>query len=87
MSEFKNYREESRTNWGRSNGEVTREDLQFGCLLRIADALERIASLDLVSKLQNAENDVKYYKERVRELGHKQRGLKGAITRMKGGKK
>lgn len=46
MSVFKSYREESRTNWGVTVSEATKPDrdqLQLGCLLRIADATELMA--------------------------------------------
>ncbi len=40
---FRSYREESRKSWGRTEGEMTRDDLTFGAILRIADATEKMA--------------------------------------------
>lgn len=44
---FKSYRDESRTNWGVTVAEATKPDrdqLYLGCMLRIADATELMAS-------------------------------------------
>jgi hypothetical protein len=43
---FKNYRDESRTQWGAEVDEsytISREQIGLGCLLRIADATEAMA--------------------------------------------
>ncbi len=41
----KDYREESRKNWGeQADGNLCREQLETGCLLRIADATEKMAA-------------------------------------------
>lgn len=84
---FKNYRDESKINWG-TTGESTREDLQFGCLLRIADATEKIAS-----NYTALQNEVKFLKEQRDDLrrrrNHLERSnaaLRGYIKRLKKGK-
>lgn len=41
---WKNYRDESRINWGTNKeGNLNLEQIQVGCLLRIADASEAMA--------------------------------------------
>ena len=41
---FKDYRKESRANWGTSQSEnLTPEQIRLGALLRIADAIETMA--------------------------------------------
>lgn len=43
MSEFQLYRDESRKNYGSSNDPLSLPQLQAGCLMRIADATEKMA--------------------------------------------
>lgn len=44
MAEFKSYRKESRTDWGETReGNLCRDQVMLGAVLRIADALETIA--------------------------------------------
>lgn len=58
MHKFKGYREISRSAWGpkivdkktMKQRDITREDLQLGALLRIADALEKHDVLELEKK-------------------------------------
>lgn len=41
---FKNYREETRTNWGaHQDGNLNLDQINTGCMLRIADATEVMA--------------------------------------------
>jgi len=44
MAEHVGFREKSRCNWGRSDGNFTNDDMRVGALLRIADAVEKMAS-------------------------------------------
>lgn len=88
MSRFEPYRAGSRTNWGRhleDNQQLSREDLQLGCLLRIADATELMAKRH--AELQQS---LDYYKsiaaERADEityLKNQLRGARGSITRLR----
>lgn len=85
---WKPYKELSRTNWGKdySEGErPDRDDLKFGCILRIADSMEAMAKNHV--KLQEDYNYMKerrdYLKERNLELERKNRALKGVITKLK----
>jgi hypothetical protein len=43
MATFKNYREESKKQWGNNVGEITIEEVTLGATLRIADSLEEIS--------------------------------------------
>lgn len=65
MSEFKNFKSESRLNWGKelhNGGTISNEEITLGAILRIADATEAMAK-DRVA----LERDLKYYKDRFRE--------------------
>ena len=82
---FKNYREESKTQWGTSEEKMTLEQINTGAILRIADATEKMAS-----NYTRMENDLKWYKEKYdeknREIKRLERviaGLRGHITRAK----
>lgn len=87
MTSFKNFREESRSkNWGvNQDGNMTNEQLQLGCMLRIADATESMAQ-----NYTQMERDLKYYKERcdakekaIQSLNNSIRSMKGVITKLK----
>jgi hypothetical protein len=85
MSEpqFKPYKEGSRTNWGSTQeGPLSTEQIQLGCQLRMADALEVIAKDRCELERQN-----KWLKERVERLErdcnwlrNSNRGLRARIT-------
>jgi len=85
---FKNYREESKGNWGawcEPNQNISNEQLQTGALLRIADATEKMAG-----NFIRLQNDHDMYKRRYEnELADNRRlqkqiaGLKGVITKLK----
>lgn len=85
---FKSYREESKTNWGNNLAEgqsVTREDLKFGCLLRIADATEKMA-LRYSELIDRAERYERWYEEaraRAAKLYRSNAALRGHIKRLK----
>ena len=86
----KNYREESRKNYGNDFEEregVSVEQLNAGSLMRIADATEMMAK-DRV----RMENDLEYYKRRLKEkevdvkhLARSNAALRGHIGRLKRG--
>lgn len=80
----KYYKEESKKNWY-TEMPVTNEDLQTGCLQRIADATELMASNYL--KLQaDLESWKKWGKEKQAKLEAAERriiALKGVITKLK----
>lgn len=82
----KSYREESRNNWGtKQTATLNHEQIQTGCLLRIADATEVIAK-----EHQRLIESAKYQKTKAdrlqRELDTARRSnaaLRGHIKRMK----
>lgn len=81
---FKDYREESKANYG-IDGEIAREHLNTGALLRIADATEKMAS-----NYTRMESDLKWYKEKydeknkeIKRLGRVIAALRGHLTRAK----
>lgn len=75
-------REQSKKDW---ESRDTSEDLQLGCLQRIADATEKMAS-----NYQRMENDLamykRWYKEKCETVNNRDRSissLRGQITKLK----
>lgn len=83
---FKNYRDESRTNWGTSQEcSLNLDQINTGAILRIADATEVMAKHH-----QDLINDRDWYKKRYEEgledlkkLDRKITAMKGVITKLK----
>lgn len=76
---FKDYRNETRQNWGvNQEANLSKEQLQIGCLLRIADATEKMAS-----NYTQLQNDVDYYKKRAVAAERKIEQLKRSIAAYK----
>jgi hypothetical protein len=86
---FRSYRDESRKNFGKPDGNIDREDLNTGALLRIADATETIAkNYDaLLRAKQFLETRRIELSAEVRAKDRRIASLRGVITRMKGGRK
>jgi len=85
---FKSYREESKINWGKELCEKQhpdKEDLQFGCLLRIADATELMAKNH--QRLLDERDRYKIWYEQERKTNQRllnsNAGLRGYIKRLK----
>ncbi len=85
MSEFKNYKDQSRINWGTTSETLTLEQINTGAILRIADATESMAK-----NYTQMERDLKYYKELSERRGESLikshrlvSSLKGHLTRHK----
>jgi len=81
----KSYREESKKDWGTLGGAPTREQLVFGCLLRIADAQEQMAK-PFVSLLSEAERLRRWHREgneSIQRLVRSNAALRGVITKLK----
>lgn len=85
MSKFLNYRDESRKGWGTEGDGLTRDQIQTGALLRIADATELMAKThaDLAQSRD-------YYKKRfeeelaiTRSMRKANAALRGHIGRLK----
>lgn len=85
MSNFKSYREESRRNYGTSNGEFTLENIQLGALLRIADASEAMAKnhTQLLSDLEFYKRRFKEEQQAAQRLARRNATLRGLVTKMK----
>jgi hypothetical protein len=85
---FKPYREASKTNWGaelKEGEKLDRSQIQLGAVLRIADAVEKMAEnydalLSENGVLRQRCNEqlvcIKYHQNQIR-------GLKGRITKLK----
>ncbi len=85
---FKDYRDESRRVWGHDfwgNDEITREQLQLGCMLRIADAVEKMT--EPYTRLLNQVESLRREEERLDDenirLGRVIAGYRGALNRLK----
>lgn len=88
---FKSYRKESRINYGtsRNTDSLNLEELQTGCLMRIADATEKMAS-----NFTQLQNEVERYKRiqakhvsEIATLEKRVAAYKGLVKRLKNGKK
>ena len=89
-TEFKSFREESRIDYGRHmqpDDKMTRDDLQFGALLRIADASEQMAKN--IVRLQRERDEYEaMYKRSVEsniKTARSNAALRGVIKKMKRG--
>jgi len=84
----KYFKQESKKEWFTS-APVTNDDLRTGCLMRIADATEKMAS-----NYTELQNNLEWYKRRFNEkteeiatLEKRVAAYKGVINRMKKNKK
>jgi septal ring factor EnvC (AmiA/AmiB activator) len=84
---FKSYREESRREWGRDlqTRNLTDDEVKVGALLRVADAIEKIASdrETLERQLKNSEKSLEWYRKQLRKAEASRNALRGVITKMK----
>ncbi len=85
MSKYKDYREESRKNWGTTGEGLTIEQINLGAFLRIADSLERMEKpykklLDDTDYLQRRHKE---NLDRIEYLERSRAALKGVITKIK----
>lgn len=85
---FKSYREESKKDYGtevENSENLTREQLEIGSLLRIADATEIIAQnyVKLQTDYEYMRSSRDKYKEESERMADRIKALKGVITKMK----
>lgn len=85
---FLNYREGSRKGWGReigAAGEMSREEIGLGCMLRIADATELMAKNhdQLVRQRDHFERDANYWRGRADKLQRQLNSTKGVVTKLR----
>ncbi len=89
MKVFKSYKAESKSDWGvftqDPNLVLDNSQITVGCLLRIADAVEKVAirHTDLMDARDRYERESKTYRERVTVRDRTISALKGVITKMK----
>ena len=81
---LRSYQDESRRNWGVET-EPSNDQLQLGCLQRIANAQEQMAK-PFVALLEDVASVRRSYKERgeiIDRLDRSNAALRGVITKMK----
>lgn len=81
---FKNYREESRSQWG-THDDMSLVQVQTGAILRIADATEIMAKnfLDMQRENQSLRESRDNYQKMWLRAERRISALKGALTRAK----
>lgn len=85
---FVDHRKNSRNSWGRdvdgeSNSSIA--DIKLGCILRIADATEAMATTHVALQRERdyLSNRVKQQNATIERLSRSNAALRGTITRMK----
>jgi predicted RNase H-like nuclease (RuvC/YqgF family) len=81
----KTYIEESKVEWWGTNEQATHDQIQIGCLQRIASATEKMAQ-----RYTDMQSDLEWYKKRdsqnretIQRLTRSNNALRGHINRMK----
>ena len=85
---FKSFREESKEDWGEISNErvcPTIEQINAGCLMRIADASEKMAQrhTELIEQRDSFERRYKTEQKRVEHLERSNASLRGHLKRAK----
>lgn len=84
---FRDYREASRTNWGseRAGEGLNLEQINTGCLLRIADAVELVSRnySDLLSQVELYKRRNREQREDIERLVKSNNALRGHFKRLK----
>lgn len=85
---FKSYKEESKNNWGVNlcdKQQISKEHIQLGAVLRIADACEKMAAnhQQLLNDRDRYERWYELEKTSNKRLQNRISGLKGYIKRIK----
>ncbi|MGG5486284.1 hypothetical protein [Gaetbulibacter sp. PBL-D1] len=84
---MENFKQESRKNYGSSNEQksASLEQLNTGCLQRIADSLEKIENpyQELLETNEYLRRRYRKLSSDIETLRYQNRALKGVITRMK----
>lgn len=86
MSGFESYSAASRRNWGNSDDRFNIDQLNLGCLQRIADAVELMAQnyQQLVADRDSWKRRAEQSDACAERVVRSNRALRGVITRMKG---
>ena len=76
-------RAKSRRDW--ANDSSTNEQIQLGCILRIADATEKMAQrhTELVRERDQFKASVDYWRTEAERVGRSNNALRGQITKLK----
>jgi len=76
-------RDKSRRNW--VNEQDSNENIQLGCMLRIADATELMAKryADLINERDQAKRSAEYWRACSDRRERSNRSLRGQITKLK----
>ena len=85
---YKNYKEKSKSSWGRNvpDGEgLTLEEIQIGCLQRIADATEGMSQnyLKLQQEYDYLKGRKEYWQQEVEAARRQVASMKGVVTKLK----
>ena len=85
---FKSYPQQSRIDWGREMADSEkseRSDLQFGAMLRIADACELMAKdrQRMEHEIQELRANRDYWHKEAERLLLQRSALRGVVTRLK----
>ncbi len=83
---FKNYKDDSRKNWGTSDARnLSDDEIKLGAILRIADATEAMAKnhVQLMAQRDAFERSAKYHQSRAARLDRSNAALRGVITKLK----
>lgn len=88
MTTFRDYRKESRFNWGRDTKEgenLTIEQINCGAMMRIADATEAMAKnhVQLQADYDFMRRSRDSYRAECEQLRNTNRTLRGVITKLK----
>lgn len=85
MDDFKNYRDESRANYGTRKEKLTIDQINAGSLQRIADSTERMAVNYTTLQKERDRYQQWYYEEiaRAKSLQRTIAALRGVITKLK----
>lgn len=85
MTDFKSYRDGSRINWGSNKPGMTLEQINTGCLLRIADASEKMAlrHADLIRDRDYFERECRRLESENDALRRSNASLRGHLKRAK----
>ena len=82
---FKSYRDHSKTNWGNQSGTANLEQINCGSLLRIADAVEKMALryTELIDQKERSDRSAKYLRETCDKRDRQLSAAKGQITKLR----
>jgi len=90
MGEWKSYADESRLDWGtEQDGNLNRDQINTGCLIRIAYAMEAMAQrhIELLQENERLSEQVMRFIHRYEKAERSRAALQGWVTRLKEAKR